>query len=79
MVKRVTRRDFMNGVALGAGVGVVAPASLWAQDLERNLKLVQNLAPITIRPPSQAFVGVTKGLTRLHMLSLGEAKNPLIT
>lgn len=30
MVRRVTRRDFMNGVALGAGVGAFAPKSLWA-------------------------------------------------
>jgi spermidine dehydrogenase len=36
MVRRVTRRDFINGVAIGTGVGLFAPGSLWAMDRERN-------------------------------------------
>lgn len=38
MVRRITRRDFINGVAVGTGVGLFAPGSLWAMDPERSLE-----------------------------------------
>ena len=61
MVKRVTRRDFMNGVAIGAGVGVVAPASLWAQDPERNLKTAAELGPNHYPPTLTGLRGSHEG------------------
>lgn len=52
MVRRVTRRDFMNGVALGTSVGVLAPGSLWAMDSgpsqEPSAKLGVNNYPPTL-------------------------------
>ncbi len=52
MVRRVTRRDFMNGVAFGTSVGVLAPGSLWAMDSglsqEPSPKLVANYYPPTL-------------------------------
>lgn len=52
MVRRVTRRDFMNGVAFGTSVGVLAPGSLWAMDSglsqEPSAKLGVNYYPPTL-------------------------------
>ncbi len=31
MASRVTRRDFLNGVAIGVGTGMLIPAELFAQ------------------------------------------------
>ena len=30
MSEKITRRDFLNGVALTTGAGVLAPSNLWA-------------------------------------------------
>ena len=52
MVRRVTRRDFMNGVAFGTGVGALAPGSLWAMESglsqEPSAKLGVNYYPPTL-------------------------------
>jgi len=36
MGRNVSRRDFLNGVALGTGVGLLAPAELWAMASDEN-------------------------------------------
>ena len=51
----------MNGVAIGAGVGVVAPASLWAQDPERSLKTAAELGPNHYPPTLTGLRGSHEG------------------
>ena len=37
MARRITRRDFMNGVAMGTALSTFAPARLWAAGAETGL------------------------------------------
>jgi len=45
MTHQITRRDFMNGVALGASAGFLAPAELWALGAKRNPSLAATYPP----------------------------------
>lgn len=59
MVRRVTRRDLMNGVAIGAGVGLLAPGRLWALNGETNLQT-------SAQPDLQHYPPTLTGLRGSH-------------
>ncbi len=61
MVRRVTRRDFMNGVALGTSVGVLVPGSLWALNNEPNPETVAGLGPQYYPPTLTGLRGSHEG------------------
>ena len=51
MTAEITRRDFLNGVAIGAGAGLLLPGQLIAQPLrsEDGMQAVSDYYPPTLK------------------------------
>ena len=71
MSEKITRRDFLNGVALTTGAGVLAPSNLWALE-----SLEADAVNATYPPTLTGMRGSHAGCLKLPMRLLGRAGNP---
>ena len=72
MSEKITRRDFLNGVALTTGAGVLAPSNLWALE-----SLEADAVNATYPPTLTGMRGSHAGSFEVaHALARGRAGNP---